>query len=532
MRTRRMLAALGSMVLVASAMVMLPALSASAGSAVVIEARSAHTCVVTAPGGVRCWGNNQFGYLGDGTTTTRDIPTSVVGLDSGVVDVAVGDEHACALTDEGIVKCWGRNTYGEVGDGTTRMRLTPVRVVGLPRGVQDISAGFGFTCAITAFQTVKCWGRNDAGQLGTDAVLASRSPVLVEGVTSTPIELASGTFHGCAVLDTGDLECWGGNKEGQLGTGDTVNRFEATKVALDNPVSVVAGGVWHTCAISDGLPWCWGANSNGQLGDGTTDQRLSPVPVTGGLSGVTDIATGQGHTCAVDGAGAAWCWGFDYSGVLGSGKYESIQPNPVPVYSLGEGVADIAVGDGHSCAVKVSGFTACWGSSSWSALGTGGMSWTRPVPANVWGLTGSTSEVLQPDALVSTFSGPFIGRDLYNTTAKSQTFQTKLAPGENVEYFARFVNDSSVTDTIFLTPWRSGGSMKYRWRIFLGDTDITHSYPYADHGVVLVPGETLTIRMRIYKRLSAPDFHRASIWFEATSANDSQAQDVVRVRVS
>ncbi len=317
------------------------------------------------------------------------------------------------------------------------------------------------------------------------------------------------------------------------GRGDTLNRFEATPVAMSDPVtSVVRGYLAHLRDHRCRRPLVLGENVGGQLGDGTTDQRLQPVPVAGDLSGVADVAAGQRHTCAVDGAGAAWCWGVDYSGALGSGEYEGIQPNPVPVYSLGEGVVDITAGSEHSCAVKDSGFTACWGSSSWSALGTGGMGWTRHVPANVWGLTGSTSKVLQPEALVSTFDGPFIGRDLYNTTAKGQTFQTKLAPGENVEYFARFVNDSSVTDTIFLTPWRSGGSMKYRWRFFLGDTDITHAYPYADYGVVLAPGETLTVRMRIYKRLSAPDVHRASIWFEATSANDSQAQDVVRVRVS
>ena len=184
------------MVLVVPALlVLLPTGPAAASSAALIEAHDSHTCVVTAAGAVKCWGNNQFGYLGDGTTETRDVPTPVVGLDSGVVDVAVGVDHACALTDEGVVKCWGRNTYGEVGDGTTQMRLVPVRVAGLPKGVQDISAGLGSTCVITAFDTVKCWGDNEQGQLGTDAVTSSVSPVLVEGISATPVDLASGNRH-------------------------------------------------------------------------------------------------------------------------------------------------------------------------------------------------------------------------------------------------------------------------------------------------------------------------------------------------
>lgn len=530
--TSRVRSVLGAIVLVVPALLVLPVGPAAASSALQIEAHDSHTCVVTAAGAVKCWGNNQFGYLGDGTTETRDIPTDVVGLGSGVVDVAVGSEHGCALTDQGVVKCWGRNTYGEVGDGTTQIRLEPVRVVGLPKGVKDISAGNGSTCVITASDTVKCWGDNEQGQLGTDAVTASPSPVLVEGVSGTPVALASGNRHSCVVLVGGGLQCWGQNGDGQLGTGDTDNRFEATDVQMADPVSTVSPGIWHTCAVTEsGAPWCWGQNEDGQLGDGTTEGRLLPTAVTGGLAGVTDIAAGIQHTCAVDGAGAAWCWGNDYSGVLGSGEFEHIRPTPVPVSSMGEGVADVTVGDGHSCAVKDSGFTACWGSNSWSALGTG-QAWSRLVPANVWGMTGATTEHFQPDALVATLDGPFRGRDIYNTTAEGQTFETTLAPGENVEYRARFVNDGTTTDRVFLTPWQSGGSLKYRWRYFLGDVEITDEVRYGDYRVDLDPGESVTITMRIYKRLSAPDVKRASGWYDATSSLDSRSRDVIRVRVS
>ena len=301
---------------------------------------------------------------------------------------------------------------------------------------------------------------------------------------------------------------------------------------MADPVIAVSPGVWHTCAVTDtGAPWCWGQNEDGQLGDGTTEGRLLPVAVTGGLSGVTDMAAGIQHTCAVDGAGAAWCWGTDYDGILGSGEYEYIQPTPVPVVSMSEGVADISVGNEHSCAVKDSGFTACWGSNSWSALGTG-QAWARRIPANVWGLTGTTTEEYQPDALIATLDGPFRGRGVYNTSAEGQTFETTLAPGENVEFRARFVNDGSTVDRVFLTPWRSGGSLKYRWRYFLGDLEITDFVRYGDYWVDLAPGESVTITMRIYKRLSAPEIKRASGWYDATSSLDSRSRDVIRVRVS
>jgi alpha-tubulin suppressor-like RCC1 family protein len=244
-----------------------------------IAAGERHTCALTMGGGVRCWGNNHDGELGDGTRTDRVTPVDVVGLTSGVAAIAVGWRHSCALTTNGVVKCWGNNHDGQLGDGTTVDRMMPVEVVGLSGGVKAIAARWRHTCALTAAGGVKCWGGNHHGEVGDGTRTDRNKPVDVAGLTSGVKAIASGWRHICALMTTGEVKCWGSNHEGQLGDGTGIDRKAPVDVTVvSSGVTAIAAGGEHTCALAKGAVLCWGENEDGQLGDGTFKSTLAAKP--------------------------------------------------------------------------------------------------------------------------------------------------------------------------------------------------------------------------------------------------------------
>jgi alpha-tubulin suppressor-like RCC1 family protein len=336
-----------------------------------IAAGGQHTCALTAGGGVKCWGWNYHGQLGDGTTTNRNMPVDVSGLGSGVVAIAAGGYHTCALTVGGGVKCWGWNYYGQLGDGTTTSRTTPVDVGGLTSGVVAIAAGRWHTCALTTGGGVKCWGLNDSGQLGDGTTTDRTTPVDVSGLGSGVSAIAAGDWHTCALTAGGGVKCWGQNSSGQLGDGTTTSRTTPVDVSgLGSGVSAIAAGGSRTCALTaGGGVKCWGSNGLGQLGDGTTTSRNMPVDVSGLGSGVRAIAAGVDHTCALTASGGIKCWGNNTYGQLGIGKF-GYRPIPADVSGLGSGVSAIAAGDLHTCALTAGGVK-CWGANRGGQLGNG-----------------------------------------------------------------------------------------------------------------------------------------------------------------
>jgi hypothetical protein len=345
------------------------------------------SCAMTSVGGVKCWGSNESGFLGDGTTTTRLTPVDVTGLSSGVVAIEAGHWHSCALTTVGGVKCWGYNGYGELGDGTTTHRHTPVAVSGLSTGVVALTAGFAHSCALTAVGGVKCWGLNEHGQLGDGTVTDRSTPVPVQALSSGVIAITAGFAHTCALTSAGAVKCWGYNRQGQLGNGTRSESHTAVAVSgLSSGVAAIAAGGFHSCALtSAGAAKCWGRNADGAVGDGTTNLALVPVSVLGLSSGVVAIAAGADSSCGVTSAGGAMCWGANLYGQLGDGTTKK-RLAPVSVSGLSTGVAAITAGV-HSCASLSGGAVKCWGENRAGAVGDGTTSLLRSTPVQVVGLT-------------------------------------------------------------------------------------------------------------------------------------------------
>ena len=359
-----------------------------------IGAGRTYTCALTQSGGVKCWGSNDAGQLGDKTNDGSNAPVDVYGLSSGVKAIAVGGHHACALTNSGAVKCWGGNSNGQLGDGTNKQSNTPVDVFGLSSGVTAISAGVSHTCALTDNGAVKCWGHN-YGQLGDETFINRNTPVDVFGLSSGVKAISTGFFHTCAITQTGAVRCWGNNAKGQLGDGTNNKGNINTPVdvsGLSNGVTAISAGDYHTCAITkSGAVKCWGFNPSGQLGDGTNNQSNTPVDVFGLSSGVTAIATGELHTCAVTQSGAAVCWGNNLNGQLGDGT-NIYRNTPVRVFGLSSGVTAIAAGKEHTCAITKRGAIKCWGNNARGQLGDGRGSYQN-APVDVSGLSSGVTAI-------------------------------------------------------------------------------------------------------------------------------------------
>ena len=337
------------------------------------------------------------GTLPSGVTfnTSTGAFTGPASFSTAVTQVVTGLNHTCALLSTGSVKCWGANTFGQLGDGTTTQRTAPVQVSTLSSGVAQIAAGNNFTCARTSMGAVYCWGQGIYGQIGNATTTNTSWPMTVMGLMSGVTSIGAGANTACAVLSTGAAQCWGDNGAGSVGDGTTTQRTTPTQVSgLTSGVSIVKVGGWSNlgyafaCAVlTSGSLKCWGMNGNSQLGDGTTTNRTTPVQAFGLGSGVTDVAFAQASTCALYGGGVK-CWGWGGNGQMGDGLGVS---RSTPGNTFTSGVTALSGGNGHFCAV-VSGVTQCWGQSQ-GGLGDTIGNTTSLSPIQVVGLTASTTSV-------------------------------------------------------------------------------------------------------------------------------------------
>jgi alpha-tubulin suppressor-like RCC1 family protein len=348
--------------------------SGELSNAVAISAGSVHTCALQADGSAKCWGRDFEGQLGDGGLVTDGIaaaPTPVLGVSGTFTaqDVAAGRDHTCAVRANGTVACWGANDSGQIGGGTTGgIGLTPVNVPNLPN-VVGIAAGEAHTCAVLASGGARCWGLNSSGQLGNGTVVNSPGPVVVRGLGNVIAIAAGGKFgssHTCALLADSTVWCWGANGSGQLGTGNTTPSSVPVKVTGMSEAVAIAVGESHSCALTAvGAAFCWGS-------DGVT---ANLVPVIAGVVDVTAIAGGNRHSCELRADATAWCWGTNFRG-NGSPTSTSTPQYMDPLINA----VSIAGGFDHSCASLADGTAWCWGDNGSGQLGNAtNTSSTTPV---------------------------------------------------------------------------------------------------------------------------------------------------------
>jgi alpha-tubulin suppressor-like RCC1 family protein len=350
-----------------------------------IAAEKERSLVVVGGGKVKAWGNNQFGQLGDGTTTDRYTPVEAVVL-TNIASVAAGAYHSLALRNDGKVWSWGKNDHGQLGDGTLFESHVPKQINGLSN-IISIVAGFDYSLALKNDGTVWAWGGNLWGVLGDGTYVDKFQPLQVSNLSGI-ISIVAGTEHCLALKSDGTVWSWGWNASGCLGDGSNVaKRSAAAQIpSLSGITAIAANGSYHSLALkNDGTVWTWGDNFYGQLGDGTSIEKSIPTQLAS-LTNVTSIGTGERHSFAVRIDGGLWAWGWNGNGQLGVDfTFSFFQLNPVNVTLL-PGTTRIVGGSFHSLAQKADGNVYTMGSNVYGQLGDGSNVLNRYVPMAVAGL--------------------------------------------------------------------------------------------------------------------------------------------------
>lgn len=351
-----------------------------------VSAGAMGTCGVTAEGAALCWGANSAGELGIGSSRmlTPTLAPVAVRTDVRLAWVGAGERFACGLTAAGRAYCWGDNLFGQVGDGSEDWRTAPVPVRSDTR-FASLAVGHEHVCGLTAEGRALCWGSNYHGELGDGGEEDHAAPAPVR----TELRFASlvaGEDHTCGLTAEGRAFCWGSDGGGQLGSTEIDTAHVPTPVSGGHAFASLSAGAAHTCGLTAlGRALCWGANPRGQLGDGrgggdtSGANREAPVPVAGSAA-FARIFAGAAHTCALTADGAAWCWGDNAAGQLGDGTTER-RPSPVAVRG-GIRFTTLSAGAEHTCGIALDGAAWCWGGNEGGALGSGKAQGSR-VPVRV-----------------------------------------------------------------------------------------------------------------------------------------------------
>ncbi|HEX7050965.1 MAG TPA: Ig-like domain-containing protein [Longimicrobiales bacterium] len=353
------------------------------------------TCGLTAAGDAYCWGYNESGQLGVGDTLSRAEPIRVSG---GLTfrALAVGNWHACGITAEGKAYCWGANWGGQLGTETDASYSTVPVPVGLDAEVVSVSGGGLHTCALTASGQAYCWGRNGYGQLGAEPSIHGTTPVRVSG-DRTFTALATGGLHTCGLTADGVAYCWGYNALGQLGIGanDTLPHIHPAAVSGGLTFTFLEARGNNTCGITgDGTGYCWGVDDRGEVGDGANSPTCiigtfehncaaAPSAVSAAFAfrslNPAHGGAGASYACGIASDGAAYCWGFNFGGNLGTGAADS--PDEPTAVVGGHTFRSLSAGGEHTCGIADDAYTYCWGSNGDGQLGDGSTTLrATPVP--------------------------------------------------------------------------------------------------------------------------------------------------------
>ena len=361
-----------------------------------------HVCVTTVEGGVQCWGNNDYGQLGNGGTESSAAPVAVTNVTNAVA-VAAGNYHTCAMLATAQVVCWGSNFNSQLSAGADTYARFPVAVTQIS-GASQVSSGTDHNCALTS-AGVYCWGSNEFGQLGNNSIVDSFDPVEALPYFAGATQISVGSTHSCALVSPNQVQCWGDNRRGQAGAGDNLNALLPNLVSgLSTASAISSGGDFNCALLITGSVVCWGDNTYGQLGTLTSLLSALPLPIPQ-LIGATQVSVGRSHACALLATGQVQCWGANDRGQLGDGSLNN-SASPVTVTGITDAVAIDAGGD-NTCAQLQSGALYCWGYNSDGQMGNGTFGSTQPVPQQVnIGFTPDIFSVNDAEICAATSAGP------------------------------------------------------------------------------------------------------------------------------
>lgn len=420
--------------------VVMPALPAAALTTVAQIAPGGETsCAVMSDGSAYCWGDNTYGQMGDGTTTSSATPVLVSGGHTWASistneDTIAGQlgANTCGVTTTGVGYCWGDNAHGEVGDATNTQRTSPTAVAG-GHTWASIVVGLTDTCGITTTGDGYCWGANWHGEIGDGTISGNYSPTAISGGL-TWSSLSEGQQATCGVTTTGDGYCWGANWVGALGNGTTSDSHTPTAVSGAYTWASISIGYISTCGVTtSGTGYCWGSNSHGEVGDGTTVDESLPTSVAGGYTWA-QISQGGGTACGITTSGATYCWGNNAAGEVGDGTTTE-RHSPTLVLN-GLTFSSVIAGDDSlddtDCGLAKDGIVYCWGNNNDSQIGDGTTT-NRSVPTEASLLFAATSNTnlsvsIQP-TLTFTVIGDTGSCDGYTYTAGTTSTATAVNLG-------------------------------------------------------------------------------------------------------